>query len=160
MSNKEPFLARWSRRKLDASKEETASKPAAPAAAPAPANPAPEKSELPPLDSLQGLASEYKDFLRPDVDEKVRSAALKRLFKDPHFSVMDGLDVYMDDFTKPDPIPEAMLRALERANRLLFGAAGKETPAPEENSGDAPARAVDAKPGETDAGAGPEGKAP
>ena len=157
--DKEAFLARWSRRKLESSKEETtAPKPAASA----PASPAPAKSELPPLDSLQGLASEYREFLRPDVDERLRAAALKKLFQDPHFRVMDGLDVYMDDYTRPDPIPEATLRALERANRLLFPAANKETPAAEENPDSGSMRAgPDAKPGETNAVAedpGPKGK--
>ena len=81
--------------------------------------PAP-KPELPPVDSLQGLASEYQDFLRPEVDEKLRQSALKKLFHDPHFNAMDGLDTYIDDYSKPDPIPEAMLRTLEHAKGLLF----------------------------------------
>lgn len=128
MSNeKESLLSRWSRRKLDPAKEEVAPKPAAlatatPAAAAAPAAVQPAvKPELPSVDSLQGLASEYKDFLRPEVDEKLRQSALKKLFHDPHFNVMDGLDTYIDDYSKPDPIPEAMLRTLAHAKGLLFG---------------------------------------
>ena len=123
--DKGSFLSRWSRRKLDLTQEKAASKPAAPAAAPttapAPAaTPPPTEAQLPPVDSLRGLASEYKDFLRPEVDEKLRQAALKKLFHDPHFNVMDGLDTYIDDYSKPDPIPEAMLEKLKQANRLLF----------------------------------------
>jgi hypothetical protein len=34
--------------------------------------------------------------------------------------VMDGLDTYIDDYSKPDPIPDAMLRTLAHAKRLLF----------------------------------------
>ncbi len=122
--DKEPFLSRWSRRKLESVKEEVAPKPAAPgapsaAAAPAAVKPA-AKTELPSVDSLRGLASEYRDFLRPEVDEKLRQAALKKLFRDPHFNAMDGLDVYIDDYSKPDPIPEAMLRTLAHAKGLLF----------------------------------------
>ena len=30
---------------------------------------------------------------------------MKKLFSDPHFNVMDGLDTYIDDYGKPDPIP-------------------------------------------------------
>jgi hypothetical protein len=78
------------------------------------------KPELPSIETLRGLASEYKDFLHPGVDEKLRQAALKKLFRDPHFNVMDGLDVYIDDYSKPDPIPDAMLRALAHAKGLLF----------------------------------------
>jgi len=33
---------------------------------------------------------------------------------------MDGLDVYIDDYSKPDPIPESMLRKLAHAKGLLF----------------------------------------
>jgi hypothetical protein len=110
--DKEKFISRWSRRKSDAAKE---------AAAPKPAAAAPEaKPELPSLESLKGLASEYKEFLRPGIDEKLRQAALKKLFRDPHFNVMDGLDTYIDDYSKPDPIPDAMLRTLAHAKRLLF----------------------------------------
>ncbi len=112
-ADKEPFLSRWSRRKLDSARDRTAPRPAAPVAPVPPAARPPEKTELPPVDTLRGLASEYKDFLRPGVDEKLRQSALKKLFHDPHFNVMDGLDTYIDDYSKPDPIPEAMLRTLE-----------------------------------------------
>jgi len=118
IEDKEGFLSRWSRRKLDAAKETTAPKPA-PVAAPASAATA-AKPDLPPVDTLNGLLSEYKEFLRPGVDEKLRQAALKKLFHDPHFNVMDGLDVYIDDYSKPDPIPESMLRRLAHAKGLLF----------------------------------------
>jgi len=138
--DKQPFLARWSRRKLESAKETASPKPAAPSpsggsSAPAAAGlpPAP-KPELPPIDSLQGLASEYRDFLHPDVDEKLRQVALKKLFHDPHFNVMDGLDTYIDDYSKPDPIPAAMLEGLKRANRLLFPEETEETASKESPS--------------------------
>jgi len=125
-TDKEPFLSRWSRRKLDSASDQTAPPPIAPetkappaAGVPAAARP-PAKTELPPVDTLEGLASEYQDFLRPGVDENLRRAALKKLFHDPHFNVMDGLDTYIDDYSKPDPIPEEMLKSLKQANRLLF----------------------------------------
>jgi hypothetical protein len=61
------------------------------------------------------------------VDAATRSAALRRLFTDPHFNVMDGLDVYIDDYSIPDPIPPAMLRALNQARTLgLFDEAPKD----------------------------------
>ena len=122
-TDKEPFLSRWSRRKLDSAKYPAAPRPVAPAAPPAVGPGAAQsaaKTELPPVDTLKGLASEYKDFLRPGVDEKLRRSALKKLFHDPHFNVMDGLDTYIDDYSKPDPIPEEMLKSLKQANRLLF----------------------------------------
>lgn len=132
-ADKEHFLARWSRRKLQVGKTVPEPKVAVPAAAPAAASaaaPASPKPELPPIDSLQGLASEYKDFLNPKVDENLRRAALKKLFHDPHFNVMDGLDTYIDDYSKPDPIPDAMLRTLEHAKGLLFPEQKEETAKP------------------------------
>jgi hypothetical protein len=123
------FISRWSRRKIEARKTQEKPAETQPSSEPAPAPPAvagagaaavPTERELPPVDSLQGLASDYKDFLRPGVNPELRQAALKKLFHDPHFNVMDGLDTYIDDYSKPDPIPEAMLKALKQANRMMF----------------------------------------
>jgi hypothetical protein len=44
---------------------------------------------------------------------------MKKLFTDPHFNVMDGLDIYIDDYTKFEPIPAAMLAMLVHAKPLL-----------------------------------------
>jgi hypothetical protein len=108
-------LSRWSRRKLAAAAEAPAPAPAsAPAIAPAPASgvsgpPAPV--ELPPVESLT-FDSDFTAFLRPGVDDKVKRAALKQLFRDPRFNIMDGLDTYIDDYTKADPIPPDILADL------------------------------------------------
>ncbi|HEY9396966.1 MAG TPA: DUF3306 domain-containing protein, partial [Burkholderiales bacterium] len=80
----------------------------------------PTQTELPTLDSLQGLVSEYRDFMNVGVDPNVQRAALKKLFADPHFNIMDGLDVYIDDYGIPDPIPPDMLASLNQAQSLLF----------------------------------------
>jgi hypothetical protein len=112
----EPFsLKRWSRRKLDgarAADEAPApvpapSPPAAPADLAAPAAVAP----LPPVESLT-IDSDFRAFMQPKVDESLKRAALKQLFSDPHFNVMDGLDTYIDDYSRPDPIPPEMLERL------------------------------------------------
>jgi len=125
MSSEGDFLNRWSRRKHAARRGAALPEPDPPPAAQAP--PAPAASmpaaetpapELPPVESLKGLESEYTDFLRPDVDPATRSAALRKLFGDPHFNQMDGLDTYIDDYSKEDPIPPAMLRALNQARTL------------------------------------------
>ncbi len=52
------------------------------------------------------------------VDGAVRNAALKKLFSDPHFNVMDGLDTYIDDYGKPDPLPLTMLRRMRQSAAL------------------------------------------
>ena len=73
---------------------------------------------LPPIDSLT-LESDYSPFFLDDVPESLRRAAVKKLFADPHFNVMDGLDTYIDDYSKPDPMPPAMLAALNHARAFL-----------------------------------------
>jgi len=77
-----------------------------------------EPAELPPVASLR-FDSDFTAFLKPDVDETLKRAALKQLFRDPRFNVMDGLDTYIDDYTQPDPIPSGMLSdIMDRFSRL------------------------------------------
>ena len=111
----EGFLGRWSRLKEEARAEPPAPAPAAPPAIDAEAAEAPI---VPPVEELT-LASDYRPFFHPKIEEGVRRAALKKLFSDPHFNVMDGLDVYIDDYSKSDPLPEAMLAQLEQAKKIL-----------------------------------------
>ena len=73
---------------------------------------------LPPVESL-GFDSDFTPFLRPDVDETLKRAALKRLFRDARFNVIDGLDVYIDDYTKAEPIAPEMARRLAQARYVL-----------------------------------------
>ena len=106
-------LSRWSRRKLAAAAEAPAPAPApavVPASAPGVSGP-PAPLELPPVESLT-FESDFTAFLRPGVDDKVKRAALKQLFRDPRFNIMDGLDTYIDDYTKADPIPPDILADL------------------------------------------------
>jgi len=133
VDDKEPFLSRWSRRKLGAKEPPPDALPAAdlPAATPA----APPATDLGAAGAPQGLSAEYREFFDPQVDEKLRRTALRKLFGDPHFNVMDGLDTYIDDYSKPDPIPEAMLRQLNQAKALfLFDDEEKEAAAAAELS--------------------------
>lgn len=107
-------LWRWSRRKLEAKAAAPAAvapglPPAPPAASAAAAAPAP--LELPPVASLT-FESDFAAFLRPEVDDQLRRAALKQLFRDPRFNVMDGLDTYIDDYTQADPIAADVLADL------------------------------------------------
>ena len=112
-NEQEQFLARWSRLKQEAQDYPPQEK--APEKAVDPKAPAPE---LPPLAKLT-LDSDYRAFFHPKVDEDVRRAALKKLFSDPHFNVMDGLDVYIDDYSKTEAIPPAMLAGLRQVQKIL-----------------------------------------
>jgi len=77
----------------------------------------PEPRELPPIDSLTP-DSDFTPFLRRDVAPATRNAALKKLFADPAFNVMDGLDVYIEDFNQTTPIPEGLLRRLAQSKAV------------------------------------------
>ena len=122
-------LERWSRLKREAAREKDV--PAAPpvavappaiAAAPSAAHElrlpaaAARADALPPVESLT-IDSDFSAFLQPKVDEALKRQALKKLFRDPRFNVMDGLDVYIDDYSKPDPI-DARRRAPDGAGAL------------------------------------------
>jgi hypothetical protein len=114
-----------------------------PAVAPSPLRGEGAASENPPptLADAQSLTpdSDFTRFTRPDVPPDVKTAAFKKLFADPHFNVMDGLDVYIDDYSKPDPIPPEMLRNLASAKFLkLFDEEEKEDKEPAQAQPQAP----------------------
>jgi hypothetical protein len=107
------FFNRWSRPKEEA-----------PAAAETNVVPATEPAaELPPptLEDVAALGhdADFSRFVKPGVDETVRRSAMKKLFTDPHFNVMDGLDIYIGDYNTFEPIPPAMLAMLAHAKPLL-----------------------------------------
>lgn len=127
----EGFFQRWSRLKTDT---------AAPVAAPDElvAQPLAEPSVAAPMaskaaDGSDGRApqltvddvarldadADYSPFVARGVDQSVRRSALKKMFSDPHFNVGDGLDLYMDDYNKPDPVPAAMLAALQHSKSFF-----------------------------------------
>jgi len=83
-----------------------------------PATAGDEAPLLPPVESL-GFDSDFTRFLAPKVDEVVKRQALRKLFNDPRFNVMDGLDVYIDDYSKFEPIPDDLVGKLRHA-RYIF----------------------------------------
>jgi len=131
------FLSRWSRRKVaarDAPQTAPADPPvvaavtgasAAPAVSPpspdtAPTDPA-EKAELPSIETLNADA-DFSPFMAKDVDPALRNQAMKKLFTDPHygFDNMDKLDIYIDDYSKSDPIPLEILKTMYQAKSLFL----------------------------------------
>ena len=141
------FLGRWSKRKLEvkqgkpveAEPEPESMEVALPRASEGAAIPPSPPPELPPpppptLEEAQALTpqSDFKRFAAADVAPEVKNAALKKLFADPRYNVMDGLDIYIDDYSKPDPMPYSMLRQLASAKFLgLFDQEEKEEAAAE-----------------------------
>jgi len=97
--------------------------PVARATAPGKAQTGDTHTEAPPAPSLadtQALtpASDFRPFMGQGVAPEVRNAAMKKLFADPHFNVMDRMDIYIDDYSQPDPLPLAMLRQMNGAKFL------------------------------------------
>jgi hypothetical protein len=145
MSNDDTFFTRWSRRKVQArvdpppddaaTRQATAAhdvaaadavpaeaKTAAPDLAPATAQPAeaaPQPAPLTLADVAElGRESDYSAFVSRGVTPDVKNAALKKLFTDPRYNVMDGLDTYIEDYGKPDPLPAGMLRQMVQSKLL------------------------------------------
>jgi len=150
-------LRRWSQRKLEAARTQVRT----PVQAPPPADVAATgqtpaamvqnaieptvstsvstlsaNADLPPIESLT-IDSDFAPFFKPQVDESLKRAALKQLFRDPRFNIMDGLDTYIDDYTQPDPIPSAMLEELMQ-RRVFFAPSAAES-VPGERAVDEPA---------------------
>lgn len=69
------------------------------------------------VDALNSDAS-FAPFVSRNVSPEVRNAAMKKLFTDPHYNVMDRLDIYIDDYSLADPMPAAMLRQMASAQFL------------------------------------------
>ena len=130
-------LRRWSQRKLEAARAATEPTPAVaivpaivpptppadaratePNAAPCAAPPAAAAPVLPPIESLT-IDSDFTAFFEPTVDEALKRRALKQLFRDPRFNVMDGLDIYIDDYSQPDPISPEIVREMVQG-RYIF----------------------------------------
>jgi hypothetical protein len=123
MSEEQDFLRRWSRLKRESA---AGSKEKKPEAKPEAQTQAPSPVPLPSLDSLT-FESDFKQFMHAKVEEGVKRAALKKLFADPRFNVMDGLDTYIGDYTKSDTIPPEMLARLEKAREKLFNQAAERS---------------------------------
>jgi hypothetical protein len=148
----EGFFSRWAKRKEAVRKGDVLpSEPELPPPQPSPSGEGSLSSSLPPLGEGQGggterqplptledaqnltSTSDFTRFVQPDVPPEVKNAALKKLFADPHFNRMDGLDVYIDDYNKPDPLPPEMLRQMTSAKFLKLLDEEKQHRAPDES---------------------------
>lgn len=134
----EGFFRRWARLKStggEGAPAEAPRAPPAPALAPRPvaapdaanaANAAGPDAEAKPAPrpTLEDAArltpdADFSAFVARDVDKSVQRLALKKLFADPHFNAIDGLDMYMSDYNKPSPMTPDMLASLKHAPGLL-----------------------------------------
>jgi hypothetical protein len=109
-----------------------------------PAGPA----EPPPAPTLEDVArlsldGDFKPFVARGVPAEVRNAAVKKLFTDPRYNVMDGLDIYIDDYSKPSPLSAAemakmvgaqFLKLVDDPNEVKIPAVAAPVAAAEENA--------------------------
>ena len=72
---------------------------------------------LPSLDSLTPQ-SDFSPFMARDVDPQLRNLAMKKLFTDPHYNVMDRLDIYIDDYSVHTPLTLDVIRQMNIAKTL------------------------------------------
>jgi hypothetical protein len=122
------FLNRWSRRKLGEnlepekkSDEQTKQELASSAEVTEPSTNTQDTLPSLTLDDAQKMdrfAPDFSAFMKPGIDPAVQQAAMKKMFSDPHFNIMDGLDIYIDDYSKPDPIPLEMLKRMVQSDML------------------------------------------
>lgn len=142
IQSEEPFLSRWARLKK-ASREGAAQGPvsapvpdpaeaevqASTRAEPASTEPeadaannapdSPEPLDLPPLESLTG-ESDFSAFMRPGVDPGLRRQALRKLFQNPKYAVVDELDPFRADFAAFTPLGDIITADMKfHAERLL-----------------------------------------
>jgi len=137
--DKEAFLSRWSRLKLDQARE--APLPEEKKEVPAPA--------LPPMESLTP-ESDFAPFMHPKVADALRRVALKKLFADPHFNVPDLNEAYSGDWTGGDPISEELLMTLNQARTVLFREEEEQKKKREEEQAAQQVAAEEEKPKEND----------
>ena len=146
------FLSRWSQRKAGKVKPEPTPKPNSSALKNIPdavaeaklnvdqQNTALDQTAVLPQLTLDDVAKlnhqdDFSVFMQSGVDPDVKRAAMKKLFSDPRYNIMDGLDIYIDDYSKPDPIPPEMLRRLVQSQMLnLFKTEEEEKDKPNESA--------------------------
>ena len=118
------FLSRWSKRKagnqdeLVEKKLDTAASSAEALEVQGAEEQAPPPVTLEDVEKIDRFDPDFSAFMKPDVDPSVQQAALKKMFTDPHFNIMDGLDIYIDDYSKPDPLPPGMLERMVQSDML------------------------------------------
>jgi hypothetical protein len=123
MAHDDGFFSRWSRRKADVREGKPLDEPVpAPAVADVRLS-AQTDEQAQPVPTLADVGqltpeSDFTGFMVRGVAPEVKNAAMKKLFADPHFNVMDRMDIYIDDYSQPDPLPLAMLRQMTSAKTL------------------------------------------
>lgn len=139
----ENFLSRWSKRKLEvraqeklaenapdisvsASIEGSDANQSAPTNVPAASQPKAQITSQPelPLPTEADLLAvkqggDIKAFMVDKVSTELKNKAFKALFARPEFNVMDGLDIYIDDYSKFTPLSQEDIGKMTLSKQLL-----------------------------------------
>jgi Protein of unknown function (DUF3306) len=94
--------------------------------------------ELPSIDSLTS-ESDFTPFMAKNVPASLRNQAVKKLFADPRYGLIDQMDIYIADYTQPDPIPAEMLRMMHQSKALGLFDDDPESPANDVAADESPA---------------------
>lgn len=137
------FLSRWSRRKIEVRTQEmegllpvqaaesslaqipaplpVGNVPENLAATAAPVQSAPPEVVLPTEADLKLVeqGGDIKAFLMDKVAPELKNKAFKALFSRPEFNVMDGLDIYIDDYNKFIPLSQQDIGKMTLSKQLL-----------------------------------------
>lgn len=153
----EPFLSRWARLKQQ-SREPPAAQAGAP---PAPREEQPPGAEagehetataaeagsesrepagLPPLDSLTE-DSDFGPFMRTGVDPELRRAALRKMFRNPRYAVVDELDPFRADFAAFTALGDIVTADMKFHAERLLRAQLEQAAEAAEDAGTAPGEA-------------------
>ncbi len=123
------FLSRWSRRKalrqeeldeavLNGEQDALAQQPDSAEAPEQEEKPPLTDEDMPPIETI-GEDDNYGDFLSPKVSEKLRKAALRKLFHGAGFNIRDGLDDYDEDFTFFEPLGDIVTADMRHREEML-----------------------------------------
>ena len=122
----EAFLGRWSRRKalkqqdsdLESTNEAKDNEQNLDQPSEEPVDPPLTDKDMPPVESL-GEDDDFSGFLSPEISEKLRKVALRKLFHGAGFNVRDGLDDYDDDFTVFEPLGDIITADMRHQQEML-----------------------------------------
>ena len=129
----EDFFSRWSKKKTDDASNPITETPAASEHSVLRSDdivpPTPDAARPLTHEGVANLThdSDFSSFMASGVDESVKLSAMKKLFTNPHFNVMDGLDIYIGDYNTFEPITPEILASLNHAKALLDPSSQFET---------------------------------
>jgi len=125
------FLSRWSKRKLEAKEQEKQAETlldlpeqlaattevdgSLAAEAVNPELPLPTEADLQAVEKGGDIKASWSN----KVSAELKNKAFKALFSRPEFNVMDGLDIYIDDYNKFTPLSQEDIAKMALSKQLL-----------------------------------------